>query len=87
MIIAGLLAQHPVDHVVLVTSASHMRRSMGTFKAAGVTPIPAIAYEGSPLDTWWKKVAPTDSGLEEARLVAHELAGIPGYFVRGWFKF
>jgi uncharacterized SAM-binding protein YcdF (DUF218 family) len=87
VIVAGLLKNRPVDHVVLVTSAWHMRRSEGTFKAAGVPVIPAIAYEGSPLDTWWKKALPTDRGLEESRLVAHELVGIPGYLARGWFTF
>jgi uncharacterized SAM-binding protein YcdF (DUF218 family) len=87
VVVGGLLARHPVDHVVLVTTASHMRRSQGTFKAVGIDVIPAIAYEGTPLDTWWKKALPSDRGLGESALVAHEIAGIPGYLVRGWFKF
>lgn len=87
VIVKGMLAGHPVDHVVLVTSQFHMRRSVGVFKAVGIDVIPAIAREPESLDTWWQKMIPTDKGLEESSLAAHELGGMLVYRLRGWFEF
>ena len=86
VIVKRLLAGRPVDHVVLVTSQVHMRRSLGTFLAEGLTAIPAIAYENPPFDEWWVPLVPTDKGLEESGQVAHELAGLAFYRLRGWYK-
>jgi uncharacterized SAM-binding protein YcdF (DUF218 family) len=86
LIVKEMLAAHPVDHVVLVTSQFHMRRSRGTFKAAGIDVIPAIAREPAGLDTWWEKLIPTDKGLEESSMAAHELGGILVYRLRGWYR-
>jgi uncharacterized SAM-binding protein YcdF (DUF218 family) len=87
VIIRDMLAARPVDHVVLVTSQFHMRRSVGTFRAAGIEVIPAIAREPASLDTWWEKLIPTDKGLEESSMAAHELGGILVYRLRGWLRF
>lgn len=86
-IIKGMLAAHPVDRVVLVTSQIHMRRSVGAFKAVGVDVVPAIAAEPQAFDTWWKKLVPTDKGLDETAATAHEVAGLVGYGIRGWYRF
>ncbi len=86
LIVREMLARHPVDQVVLVTSQIHMRRSVGAFKAVGIEVIPAIAREPRSLDTWWEKVIPTDKGLEESSLAAHELGGILVYRLRGWYR-
>jgi uncharacterized SAM-binding protein YcdF (DUF218 family) len=87
LIIKEMLAAHPVDRVVLVTSQFHMRRSMGTLKAVGIDAIPAIPFERRRVDTWWEMVIPTDKGLEETSMAAHEVAGIVGYGLRGWYRF
>jgi uncharacterized SAM-binding protein YcdF (DUF218 family) len=87
VIVKDMLQSHPVDHVVLVTSQFHMRRSVGTFKAAGIDVIPAVAREPQGLDTWWEKLIPTDKGLEGSSMAAHELGGIIVYSFRGWFRF
>jgi uncharacterized SAM-binding protein YcdF (DUF218 family) len=87
VIVREMLAAHPVDQVVLVTSQIHMRRSVGAFQAAGVRVIPAIAREPASLDTWWQTLIPTDKGLEESSLAAHEIGGILVYWLRGWFEF
>lgn len=86
VLVKGLLRAHPVDHVVLVTSQFHMRRSVGTFRAVGIEVIPAIAREPQGLDEWWEKLIPTDKGMEESGMAAHELAGIVTYAARGWFR-
>jgi uncharacterized SAM-binding protein YcdF (DUF218 family) len=85
VIVGAMLASRPVDHVILVTSQFHMRRSAGTFRAAGIDVIPAIAYFEPRIDRWWGKLVPTDKGLEETALVAHEIVGIADYTRRGWY--
>jgi uncharacterized SAM-binding protein YcdF (DUF218 family) len=87
MVIKEMLSAHPVDHVVLVTSQFHMRRSVGTFKAAGIEVIPAIVREPQSFDTWWEKLVPTDKGLKDSAMAAHEVLGIAAYAVRGWYRF
>ena len=87
LVIKDMLAAHPVDHVVLVTSQFHMRRSVGTFKAAGIGVIPAIVREPQAFDTWWEKLVPTDKGLRDSAMAAHELLGIMAYTARGWYRF
>lgn len=86
VIVSRMLAAQPVDHVILVTSAVHMRRSVGTFKAAGLSVIPAPAREPQRVDDWWENLVPTDKGLDESGMVAHELAGILVYQWRGWYR-
>jgi len=87
LVIKEMLSAHPVDHVVLVTSQFHMRRSVGTFKAAGVDVVPAIVREPQAFDTWWEKLVPTDKGLRDSAMAAHEVLGIVAYAVRGWYRF
>ena len=85
-VIKDMLTAHPVDRVVLVTSQFHMRRSVGTFKAAGIDVIPAIVREPQAFDTWWEKLLPTDKGLKDSAMAAHEVLGIVAYAVRGWYR-
>lgn len=86
VLVKELLRLHPVDNLVLVTSAFHMRRSVGAFRAVGLEVIPAVAREPQALDDWWEKLVPTDKGMEESGMAAHELAGIATYAVRGWYR-
>lgn len=85
-LVGPILAKRPVDHVVLVTSQIHMRRSAGTFRAEGIEVIPAVAREPTSLDTWLEMLIPTDKGLEESAMVAHELVGLVYYAARGWYR-
>jgi uncharacterized SAM-binding protein YcdF (DUF218 family) len=87
LIVHDMLTARPVDHVVLVTSQIHMRRSVGTFKAAGIDVVPAIAREPASVDTWWEKLIPTDKGFDGSSLAAHEVGGILVYRLRGWLRF
>lgn len=87
VIVARMLLDHPTDHVVLVTSGVHMRRSIGAFRAVGVAAIPAVARDPSSVETWWETLLPSDKGLREASHAAHELFGLAGYVARGWYRF
>jgi len=83
--VAGLQPRLHVDHVVLVTSAVHMRRARATFRAAGVSVIPAPAREDKPVTLGWRMAyLPSERGLYEALLAAHEMLGVAYYRLRGW---
>lgn len=85
VLIVPMLKALEIHHVVLVTSASHMRRSLGAFRAMGVDAIPAIAPGGDP-PSKWSEWLPSPDGLEWSRVVAREIGGIPYYWVRGWWR-
>ena len=86
LVVAPMLRSLGVEHTILVTSATHMRRSLGAFRAAGVEAIPAIARHPRtdlPWDDW---LIPSEGGLREASIVAHEVLGLAYYTARGWYR-
>ncbi|HZR25042.1 MAG TPA: YdcF family protein [Vicinamibacterales bacterium] len=86
VIVASMLPSLGADSVILVTSADHMRRSVGSFRAAGVTVTPAIAPDPGFDVSVWNKIVPTEHGLDYSSEVLHEFGGIPLYWLRGWWK-
>jgi uncharacterized SAM-binding protein YcdF (DUF218 family) len=84
--IAPMLKALGIQQVVLVTSDTHMRRSLGAFRAVGVNAVPAIAPDPRLPTRWFWWIAPTDGGLEMSREVVHELLGIPYYWWRGRWR-
>jgi uncharacterized SAM-binding protein YcdF (DUF218 family) len=84
--VMGLVSSLGLQHVVLVTSGIHMRRALATFRATGVPAIPAPAREDPPgrFALWRNRYLPTQVGLYESSLVAHELVGFVYYGYRGW---
>jgi len=87
VVVASMLPNLKVEHLVIVTSDDHMRRSLGAFRAAGIRAIPAIARAPFPPRSWHEWVVPSDRGLGESSKVAHEILGIGYYAVRGWYRF
>ncbi len=86
VIVAPMLTSIGAERVILVTSAPHMRRSLGAFRTEGVTAIPAIArnpFLYTPWDVW---VLPSDAGLQSTAFVAHEVLGLIYYTLRGWYR-
>jgi uncharacterized SAM-binding protein YcdF (DUF218 family) len=76
-----------VEQVVLVTSQAHMRRSVGAFRAVGISVVPAIA-RNSFLDRSWRDWwLPSGHGLDEAAAVAHEYVGIAVYAAQRRYQF
>ncbi len=87
VIVAPLLKSLGIRQTVLVTSETHMRRSLGTFKAAGIDAVPAIArppVNNLSIVDW---ALPSGLGLYEGAQVAHEALGLVYYAARGWFRF
>jgi uncharacterized SAM-binding protein YcdF (DUF218 family) len=83
--IGSMLPSLHVDHVILVTSPIHMRRSMGMFRAAGVAAIPAIARDPE-YSGWTLTLLPSQAGLRLSALVVHETLGLVYYRLRGWYN-
>jgi uncharacterized SAM-binding protein YcdF (DUF218 family) len=84
MHVAELLPSLAVEHVVLVTSGIHMRRAVGTFRAAGIAVIPAPARDLPGRPAWTTLYLPSQYGLFEATLVSHEILGWVYYKFKGW---
>jgi uncharacterized SAM-binding protein YcdF (DUF218 family) len=87
VVVTPMLRSLGIDHVVLVTSDTHMMRSLCTFRAAGIESIPAISrnpYADHPRRT---RLRPGDRGLQAASAIAHEVLGMAYYSVRGWCRF
>jgi len=83
---ARLMPTLQVAQVVLVTSPVHMRRAVAAFRKAGIEVIPAPAREdltGRRLG-WRMKYLPSERGLYESALVAHEMLGWVYYKAKGW---
>jgi uncharacterized SAM-binding protein YcdF (DUF218 family) len=87
VIVAPMLRAQGTDRVILVTSPNHMRRALGSFRAAGIDPIPAIAQEFPPAELSRSDfILPSELGLYLASSNAHEILGLVYYRLRGWLK-
>ena len=86
VIVRDMLKTLPVQHVILVTSDIHMRRSLGTFRAQGIAALPAIARQDPGDMPWFAWIMPTEAGINHASDIWHELFGLLYYFVRGWYR-
>ena len=86
VIVRDMLRSLDVQHVILVTSEIHMRRSLGTFRAQGIQALPAIARQASGTIPWIAWIIPTEGGLSLASDVWHEIFGLGYYFARGWYR-
>jgi uncharacterized SAM-binding protein YcdF (DUF218 family) len=73
--------------VLLVTSASHMRRARATFRTAGVNAEPASCNFLSPLAGGrWRLGIPGHGGFEGISIWMHEQIGWWEYRRRGWIE-
>ena len=73
------------DRFFLVTSASHMPRSMGLFRKQGMNPIAAPTdFESLRSETWVPSAFyPSAGGLRKAELAVHEYLGLAWAKLRG----
>ncbi len=84
--IAPMLRTLGIASVVIVTSDSHMRRALGTFRAVGVEAVPAIAPDPRKPDHWIDWILPRSNALSASGELVHEVVGIPYYWMRGWWR-
>jgi uncharacterized SAM-binding protein YcdF (DUF218 family) len=86
VVIQPILRTRGIEHVVLVTSDTHMRRSLGAFRAQGWNAVPAIAPDPNLDREWYDRLLPSRYGLDLSLQVTHEVLGLPYYWLRGWWR-
>ena len=86
VLVARMLARLGPRDVVLVTSDVHMPRSLGAFRAAGVSAAPASAADPDRSRAWPAWTFPSAHGLRFSADLAHELLGLVWYRARGWLS-
>jgi uncharacterized SAM-binding protein YcdF (DUF218 family) len=83
-VIAGMLAGRERQPIVLVTSPTHMARSLAVFRAAGLDPIPSVASYKSEHSLERFRWAPNDTGLILFDNVVYDTVSTLYYRLRGW---
>ena len=81
--IPPLLRKHGVDSFVLVTSPTHIRRSVKAFEAQGLHPVPSMSAMRSSkqeVTPWW----PDLDNLRISEQAFHDYFGLVYYWSRGW---
>jgi uncharacterized SAM-binding protein YcdF (DUF218 family) len=80
-----LIAPKPDDRWLLVTSAVHMPRAVGSFRRAGFTvePYPVDWHTTSLDDIWWESPWPLN-GINAADQAAKEWLGLVAYWLAGY---
>ena len=88
--VAAMLRKRDIDSFVLVTSAAHMRRALGTFRAQGLAAVPSVASTistemqgGQP---WHRAWLPSEGALYRSRSVMRETLAIVYYQQQGWLE-
>jgi uncharacterized SAM-binding protein YcdF (DUF218 family) len=78
---ARILREAGVEKIYLVTSASHMRRSVATFESAGFEVIPAPTDIPGPLGPVLNDFLPRASALHHSSQALYEWIGLVWYHV------
>ncbi len=84
--VARMLAGAPRAPIVLVTSPTHMRRSVAVFKAAGFDVVPSVAPFKSDHASEHLRWMPNDLGLELLDAVVYDAAATAYYWIEGWSR-
>ncbi|TDR94500.1 YdcF family protein [Enterovirga rhinocerotis] len=80
----SLLAPDADKRWLLVTSAWHMPRSIGTFRAAGIDVVPyPVDYRTGDGDRWWRPEPSVSSGLDRVDIAVREYLGLLYYRLLG----
>ena len=82
--LVSFLRSRDISRFVLVTSPTHMRRALWTFRAQGADPIPSPSP--SPIDDkqGWGAFWPSPKSLAYAHDAIYDYAGLLYYWFRGW---
>jgi uncharacterized SAM-binding protein YcdF (DUF218 family) len=84
LVSAEILRAHGITSCIVVTSDTHMRRALATFRRAGLDAVPAIAVSPVAFESPIRRWVPTQQALEFSQEVVHEYVGLAWYRLRGW---
>jgi uncharacterized SAM-binding protein YcdF (DUF218 family) len=86
LLVLSMIRKLGVTQIILVTSDTHMLRSLGAFRAQGAVCLAATAPAPWLVMSSSDWLLPSDRGLELSLEVMHEIIGIPYYWARGWWR-
>ena len=72
---ADILLPQKIDHIILVTSALHMRRSVALFEKQGFTVTPAATDHEARTRFYWTDFLPEASALDGSARAIKEMVG------------
>jgi uncharacterized SAM-binding protein YcdF (DUF218 family) len=81
---AQILRQRGITSCIVVTSDTHMRRALATFRRTGLNAVPAIAASPIAFERSTRTWVPTQQALEFSQELVHEYVGLAWYRIRGW---
>ena len=81
---AQILRERGISSCIVVTSDTHMRRALATFRHAGLNAVPAIALVPIAFENPARRWVPTEQALEFSQQVIHDYIGLAWYRIRGW---
>jgi len=85
VLVGDLLERRSIDSFVLVTSAQHMRRALGSFAAQGMTPVPSAADQLAPGGSLaGARLLPSADALSGSYQAIREGFALLYYALRGW---
>jgi uncharacterized SAM-binding protein YcdF (DUF218 family) len=87
ILIARMLADRPRQPIVLVTSPTHMPRSLAVFREAGFDPVPSAAAYTSDHSLDRLRWLPSEVGLMLLDTVVYDAAANWYYRLRGWMGY
>ncbi len=83
--IPPLLESLGVERFILVTSPTHMRRSVLAFREVGLDPLPAISTQQSESQVApGQRVIPDGDVLSQSKTAMREIMALIYYALRGW---
>jgi uncharacterized SAM-binding protein YcdF (DUF218 family) len=80
--VAGILAKRQAFNVFLVTSDTHMLRSLATFRARGVDAVPFPVLD-LPVQAGLRDFLPSIDGLSRSTTALYETYGLASYLISG----
>jgi uncharacterized SAM-binding protein YcdF (DUF218 family) len=86
MLVAPMLRAHNIQRFVLVTSPTHMRRSLGLFRAVGFDPVPSMSplrSDGVARRPW---LLPDYDSFAISDQAVYDYGASAYYWARGWTR-
>jgi uncharacterized SAM-binding protein YcdF (DUF218 family) len=83
ILLKPILAARGITRFVIVTSPTHMGRSLATFRAVGLDPVPSTSQVFSGETEWWT-IVPTRGALTISDTAVYDCMATVYYWMRGW---
>jgi uncharacterized SAM-binding protein YcdF (DUF218 family) len=84
LLLKPMLVARGITRVVLVTSPTHMGRSLAAFRAVGLDPIPSAARQWSDNEVSLWSIKPTRRWLTVSDEACYNYMATMYYWMRGW---